>query len=103
MDSDEFDGDDLADEDFMVAATQPTTPPRASSAPNNNYNRRVQAAVRAPAPSVSLGNSTSRRPRPQVSGWMLWCYLECFCFLISYILWYYLAKQLVHGVGLGFL
>ncbi|KAI1421010.1 hypothetical protein F5Y12DRAFT_718976 [Xylaria sp. FL1777] len=39
MDSDEFDGDDIADEDLIVAATQATTPPRSSSTRNLNQNR----------------------------------------------------------------
>ncbi|KAI1132247.1 hypothetical protein F5Y10DRAFT_231319 [Nemania abortiva] len=59
MDSDEFDGDDIADEDFIVAATQATTPTRASSNPNVN-NSHLQPAVRASA-SLSFDSSVSRQ------------------------------------------
>ncbi|KAI1757217.1 hypothetical protein F4782DRAFT_481744 [Xylaria castorea] len=64
MDSDEFDGDDIADEDFLVAATQATTPTRASSTPNFNNNR----DIRASSSSGSFDSSMSRQQRPVQSG-----------------------------------
>ncbi|KAI1734341.1 hypothetical protein F4680DRAFT_357200 [Xylaria scruposa] len=60
MDSDEFDGDDIADEDFIVAATQATTPTRASSTPNFNNNREFRAS----SSSGSFNSSISRQQRP---------------------------------------
>ncbi|KAF2963436.1 hypothetical protein GQX73_g10132 [Xylaria multiplex] len=63
MDSDEFDGDDIADEDFIVAATQATTPTRASSTCNLNAN-----CFQPGAPTISssrlLDSSVSHQPRP---------------------------------------
>ncbi|KAI0100403.1 hypothetical protein GGR51DRAFT_532791 [Nemania sp. FL0031] len=59
MDSDEFDGDDIADEDFIVAATQATTPPRAK---NSRFQPGVATSASA---SVSFDNSMPRQqPRP---------------------------------------
>ncbi|KAJ8129785.1 hypothetical protein O1611_g3845 [Lasiodiplodia mahajangana] len=52
MDSDEFDGDDIADEDFIVAATQ-ATPPRAN-------NSRFQPGAGTSA-SASFDSSTLRQ------------------------------------------
>ncbi|KAI3320098.1 type III restriction enzyme [Xylariaceae sp. AK1471] len=61
MDSDEFDGDDIADEDLIVAATQATTPTRAGSTFSLNIDR-FQPSVRASASSASLDSSKSRQP-----------------------------------------
>ncbi|KAI1172510.1 hypothetical protein F4777DRAFT_561220 [Nemania sp. FL0916] len=66
MDSDEFDGDDLADEDFIVAATQTTTPPRASSNSNTRNNGRPQASAQTESVPLSFDGSASRQPRPVV-------------------------------------
>lgn len=60
MDSDEFDGDDIADEDFLVATTQATTPPRPSSTHNLNQNL-FQPDAR------SLSDAISRPPHLPVS------------------------------------
>ncbi|KAI1433631.1 type III restriction enzyme [Xylaria sp. CBS 124048] len=59
MDSDEFDGDDIADEDLIVAATQTTTPTRATASSHPNA-RRFQAGIQT---QVSFDSATSRRPR----------------------------------------
>lgn len=71
MDSDEFDGDDIADEDLIVAATQATTPTRAVSSSHFNNNNRVQfqPGVRASTStsSASFGGLGSRQPRSMVS------------------------------------
>ncbi|KAH8164795.1 hypothetical protein CIB48_g3443 [Xylaria polymorpha] len=64
MDLDEFDGDDIADEDFIVAATQATTPTRASSNPNFHNDRSPHRGIRASAPSASFNSSMSRQQRP---------------------------------------
>ncbi|KAI8954267.1 hypothetical protein F4801DRAFT_533697 [Xylaria longipes] len=64
MDSDEFDGDDIADEDFIVAATQATTPTRASSTPNFNNNGSSHRGIRSSAASASFDSSMSRQQRP---------------------------------------
>ncbi|KAI0460234.1 hypothetical protein F5B21DRAFT_453802 [Xylaria acuta] len=64
MDSDEFDGDDIADEDFIVAATQATTPTRASSTPSFNNNRSSHRDIRT---SASSGSFDSSMPRQQYS------------------------------------
>lgn len=74
MDLDEFDGDDIADEDFIVAATQATTPTRASSNPNFHNDRSPHRGIRASAPSASFNSSMSRQQRPMVSSPYL-CYL----------------------------
>ncbi|KAI1821748.1 type III restriction enzyme [Xylaria intraflava] len=58
MDSDEFDGDDIADEDLIVAATQIANPTCARTSKSNAH--RFQPGVRS---SVSFGSSTSRWPR----------------------------------------
>jgi hypothetical protein len=67
MDSDEFDGDDLADEDFIVAATQATTPPRASSNPSLSSHNRVQPGVQSSAASISFDGSMPYQSRLLVS------------------------------------
>lgn len=67
MDSDEFDGDDIADEDLIVAATQATSPIR-----NVSNSARHQSDVRTSASSASFNSSLSRQPRRTVS----WFYLR---------------------------
>jgi len=78
MDSDEFDGDDLADEDLIVAVAQATTPTRAGSQPASNPSRsHFQPGVRISVSSLSfdgpdveaVNNNTRRtsfRPTPRV-------------------------------------
>ncbi|KAI1112491.1 hypothetical protein F5Y14DRAFT_421848 [Nemania sp. NC0429] len=64
MDSDEFDGDDIADEDLIVAATQATSPARVCSTRNVNNNTRHQFGVRtSAASSISFNGSSSRQPQ----------------------------------------
>jgi hypothetical protein len=60
MDLDEFDGDDIADEDLIVAATQATTPTRAGSSFSLNVDR-IQPGIGAASPSKS------RQPHSVVS------------------------------------
>ncbi|KAI0863052.1 hypothetical protein F4860DRAFT_469949, partial [Xylaria cubensis] len=60
MDSDEYDGDDIADEEFIVAATQVTTPTRASSTSNFNNN----GEFRTSSSLGSFSSSMSRQQRP---------------------------------------
>ncbi|KAI0506100.1 hypothetical protein F5B22DRAFT_478512 [Xylaria bambusicola] len=78
MDSDEFDGDDIADEDFLVAATRTTTPPRASSTHNLNHNR-LQSSLQTFDDAAFLDSSditqlasnahrTTFRPNPRIGG-----------------------------------
>ncbi|KAI1312393.1 hypothetical protein F5Y03DRAFT_235890 [Xylaria venustula] len=55
MDSDEFDGDDIADEDFIIAATQATTPTRSGSGRIVNHDQ-------AARPSASRCHPVSRQP-----------------------------------------
>ncbi|TGJ84086.1 hypothetical protein E0Z10_g4703 [Xylaria hypoxylon] len=66
MDSDEFDGDDIADEDLIVAATQATTPTRPSSTRNLNNNY-FQPGARTTTSSLSFDSSVSGQPRPLVN------------------------------------
>ncbi|KAI1162228.1 hypothetical protein F5B18DRAFT_625142 [Nemania serpens] len=63
MDSDEFDGDDIADEDLIVAATQATSPIR-----NVSNSARHQSDVRTSASSASFNSSLSRQPRRTQNG-----------------------------------
>ncbi|GAW18260.1 hypothetical protein ANO14919_077340 [Xylariales sp. No.14919] len=63
MDSDEFDGDDIADEDFIVAATQATSPARPSSNRNLNNNNGFQPDARN-TNSLSFDRSLARQPYP---------------------------------------
>ncbi|KAI0432155.1 hypothetical protein F5Y09DRAFT_165755 [Xylaria sp. FL1042] len=53
MDSDEFDGDDIADEDFIVAATQAPSPVRATSSARNLNQNRFQPGLRHAHPVAS--------------------------------------------------
>ncbi|KAI0409624.1 type III restriction enzyme [Xylaria palmicola] len=63
MDSDEFDGDDIADEDFIVAATQATSPARTGSA-SNPITSRSHPGIRSSASSISFDSSLSRPSHP---------------------------------------
>ncbi|KAI1202205.1 hypothetical protein F5X97DRAFT_288284 [Nemania serpens] len=66
MDSDEFDGDDIADEDFIVAATQATSPTSGRSTRNVNESTRHQPDVRTSSSSASFNSALSRQqPRIQ--------------------------------------
>ncbi|KAI1369361.1 hypothetical protein F5Y08DRAFT_151758 [Xylaria arbuscula] len=79
MDSDEFDGDDIADEDFLVAATQATTPPRllpnssslsTGSSLQNADNNSSHAFLTSSDNLQSTNNArhTSFRPNPRIGG-----------------------------------
>ncbi|KAK5624463.1 hypothetical protein RRF57_000179 [Xylaria bambusicola] len=74
MELDEFDGDDIADEDFLVAATQTTAPPRTSSTQNLSQNR-LQSdlqpfgdAISQITQPASNGHHTAFRPNPRIGG-----------------------------------
>ncbi|KAI2638209.1 type III restriction enzyme [Xylaria nigripes] len=62
MDSDEFDGDDIADEDLIVAVTQATTPTRGRTSFTLNTHR-FQPDVPTSASETSFDSLTSRSPR----------------------------------------
>ncbi|KAI0395807.1 type III restriction enzyme [Xylariaceae sp. FL0594] len=76
MDSDEFDDDDIADEDLLVAVTQAATPPRMGSITISNPGRsQIQSGSRPSVSSLSRpaveadhnnGRPTTFRPTPRV-------------------------------------
>ncbi|KAI1277084.1 hypothetical protein F5Y07DRAFT_364034 [Xylaria sp. FL0933] len=66
MDSDEFDGDDIADEDFLVAATQAASPIRTTSSARNLNQDRFQPGLRHAQSSAS--HQSRQLQNPSFSG-----------------------------------
>ncbi|KAI8632530.1 type III restriction enzyme [Xylariaceae sp. FL1651] len=62
MDSDEFDDNDIADEDLIIAATQATSPNRAGLASNRDIGLTQAHALLTSAASASLNGPRSRQP-----------------------------------------